>query len=125
MLSIESLKSEALSICNSINAPFFGDLRELINMVESFRKEYEEYMSEEKAIVSVIGVVKAGKSSFLNCLLFEGKNLLPKAITPMTATLTVMEFGKKNEAEIFYFTENEFNLLAEEIEKNGSEEERK
>jgi len=96
MLNMESLKAEALSICNSINVPFFSDLKELITMVELFKKEYKEYMSEEKAIVSVIGVVKAGKSSFLNCLLFEGKNLLPKAITPMTATLTIMEFGKEN-----------------------------
>jgi len=125
MLSIESLKSEALSICNTIDVPFFSDLKELITMVELFKKEYEEYMSEEKAIVSVIGVVKAGKSSFLNCLLFEGKNLLPKAITPMTATLTVIEFGKENRAEIIFFTENEFNLLAKEIEKNGSEEEKR
>jgi len=125
MLNMESLKAEALSICNSINVPFFSDLKELITMVELFKKEYKEYMSEEKAIVSVIGVVKAGKSSFLNCLLFEGKNLLPKAITPMTATLTIMEFGKENRAEIIYFTKDEFNLLAEEIKKSGSEEEKR
>ena len=39
--------------------------------------------------LGIIGRVKSGKSSLINALIFEGKNVLPKAATPMTAALTV------------------------------------
>ena len=38
--------------------------------------------------IGVMGQIKAGKSSFLNQLLFNGQPLLPEAATPMTANLT-------------------------------------
>lgn len=38
--------------------------------------------------IGIVGGVKAGKSSFLNALLFRGRDILPKAATPMTAALT-------------------------------------
>jgi len=117
-------KEEIVNICDSLNYPFCSELISLLKDLESFEKEYNECMAEEKAIVSVVGVVKAGKSSFLNCLLFDGKELLPKAVTPMTAALVVIESGRKNEAEVIYFSEKEFRLLESEIRKNGSEEEK-
>ena len=52
--------------------------------------------------IGVVGQVKAGKSSFLNSLLFEGENVLPRASTPMTAGLTVLEFGEKNVFSVEY-----------------------
>ena len=54
--------------------------------------------------IGVVGQVKAGKSSFLNSLLFEGENVLPRASTPMTAGLTVLEFGEKNVFSVEYYT---------------------
>ena len=41
-----------------------------------------------KLSIGIIGAVKAGKSSFLNACIFDGKEYLPKAATPMTAALT-------------------------------------
>lgn len=38
--------------------------------------------------IGVMGQIKAGKSSFLNQLLFNGQPLLPEAATPKTANLT-------------------------------------
>ncbi len=38
--------------------------------------------------IGVMGQMKAGKSSFLNQLLFQGQPLLPEAATPKTANLT-------------------------------------
>ena len=38
--------------------------------------------------IGVMGQIKAGKSSFLNQLLFAGQPLLPEAATPKTANLT-------------------------------------
>lgn len=58
--------------------------------------------------IGVVGQVKAGKSSFLNSLLFEGENVLPRASTPMTAGLTVLEFGEKNVFSVEYYTAKEW-----------------
>lgn len=52
--------------------------------------------------------MKAGKSSFLNSLLFEGENVLPRASTPMTAGLTVLEYGEKNVFSVEYYTAKEW-----------------
>lgn len=43
--------------------------------------------------IGVIGQVKAGKSTFLNALLFGGVEVLPQAATPKTAALTRIRYG--------------------------------
>ncbi len=58
--------------------------------------------------IGVVGQVKAGKSSFLNSLFFEGENVLPRASTPMTAGLTVLEYGEEDLFTIEYYSENEW-----------------
>lgn len=58
--------------------------------------------------LGVVGQVKAGKSSFLNSLFFEGDDVLPKASTPMTAGLTVLEYADVNELEVEYYTNDEW-----------------
>lgn len=58
--------------------------------------------------IGVVGQVKAGKSSFLNSLLFGGENVLPRASTPMTAGLTVLEYGEKNVFSVEYYTAKEW-----------------
>ncbi len=55
--------------------------------------------------IGIVGRVKAGKSSLLNALLFEGQNVLPKAATPMTAALTTLTYGETLSAEVDFFTE--------------------
>lgn len=49
----------------------------------------ERFAHEQPPLsIGVMGQVKAGKSSFLNQLLFGGQPLLPEAATPKTANLT-------------------------------------
>lgn len=67
------------------------------------RKFHEDTNSGRLLRVGIIGRVKAGKSSLLNALLFEGKDVLPKAATPMTASLTVLGFSEKPYAEVEFF----------------------
>lgn len=67
------------------------------------RKFHEDTNSGRLLRVGIIGRVKAGKSSLLNALLFEGKDVLPKAATPMTASLTVLGFSVKPYAEVEFF----------------------
>ena len=71
--------------------------------------------------------MKVGKSSFLNALLFEGEAILPKAATPMTAGLTVIEKSPeegKSFLEVEYYTKNEWDSIgrtAEYVEKIRAE----
>lgn len=54
--------------------------------------------------VGIIGRVKAGKSSLLNALIFEGVEILPKAATPMTASLTVLKYAQNLSAQVEFYS---------------------
>lgn len=61
--------------------------------------------------IGVIGRVKAGKSSLINALLFDGKEVLPKAATPMTAALTSIGYAESFTAEVRFFGEEDIFQL--------------
>lgn len=99
-------------------SPFadLGDLSPLKKAGESFRaKTADFYRNDRKLNIGVIGQVKAGKSSFLNTLLFGGRKVLPSAATPKTATLTKIEYGEENTLTVEYYAPDEWAL----IEKNA------
>ncbi|KRE83738.1 hypothetical protein ASG89_11470 [Paenibacillus sp. Soil766] len=78
----------------------------------SFRKDAEYVLEENRKLkIGVVGQIKAGKSSFLNALLFDGKDVLPKASTPMTAALTVITYADSPRAEIEFFTREEWDVI--------------
>lgn len=56
--------------------------------------------------IGIVGRVKAGKSSLLNAIFFKGEDILPKAATPMTASLTLLSYGN-NEASVELFSKND------------------
>lgn len=61
-----------------------------------------------KLKIGIVGEVKAGKSSFLNALVFDGKEILPKASTPMTAALTKITYAEKPSAKIVFYSEKDW-----------------
>ncbi|MEH7252522.1 TerD family protein [Neobacillus niacini] len=73
--------------------------------------------NNRKLKIGVVGQIKAGKSSFLNSLLFDGKDLLPKAATPMTAALTVISYAEEPKAEIEFYTNDEWLLIIDKAQK--------
>lgn len=96
----------------------FVNKYELSNEVFALKKEHAIQKSEEwqrvldsfkeagrTLRIGIIGRVKAGKSSMLNALLFNGNDILPKAATPMTAALTIMEYSETIRAEVDFFSE--------------------
>jgi len=106
--------------------PFVADLRDLDENIwknlEKFTDGYrraKEIISDEnrKLKLGIIGQVKAGKSSFLNELLFNGEDILPKASTPMTAALTVLSHGEGFAAELTYYDQNDWKVIQEEHDK--------
>lgn len=90
------------------------DVRKMEKFIADFQWKTEDFYRENRKLnIGVVGQVKAGKSSFLNTLLFEGKEILPKASTPKTATLTKMEYSKENVIQIEYYSAEEWEVLEE------------
>ncbi|GAB6968151.1 dynamin family protein [Komagataeibacter kakiaceti JCM 25156] len=61
--------------------------------------------------VGVVGRVKAGKSSLLNALIFDGHNILPKAVTPMTAALTTLAYGETFGAQVQFYSADDLKNI--------------
>ncbi|MBP1542934.1 MAG: dynamin family protein [Oscillospiraceae bacterium] len=99
----------------------YTDLSQLAKIRDSFITKTDDFFREDRKLnIGVIGQVKAGKSSFLNTLLFGGKKVLPSAATPKTATLTKIEYSEENLSlmlescytESGFSAENLINLLS-------------
>ena len=73
--------------------------------------EFKKDLSENRFLVSVCGQIKAGKSSFLNFLLFDGKPILPVAATPWTAKLTRISYAEKEYARVQFYSSQEWETL--------------
>lgn len=81
-------------------------------LMANFRHKTEDFCRENRKLnIGVVGQVKAGKSSFLNTLLFGGREILPKASTPKTATLTKMEYSEENIIQVEYYSVEEWEIL--------------
>ena len=90
------------------------DIAGLKKLISNFKTKTEDFYRENRKLnIGVVGQVKAGKSSFLNTLLFNGLEILPKASTPKTATLTKMEYSDENIIQIEYYSPEEWEVLEE------------
>ena len=94
-----------------------NDLLEL----DTFFKVYENNIqsaieSGRNLRIAIVGQMKAGKSSFLNALLFP-VDVLPKAATPMTAALTKIAYAPKPYVEIEFYSHADW----QQIEENAQE----
>ena len=74
-------------------------------------KEVQDNLEKQEFTISVCGQINAGKSSFLNYLLFNDKEILPADDTPWTAKLTTVRYGEENSATITYYNIDEWELL--------------
>lgn len=79
--------------------------RDIQTKLDKFRRE------DRKLTLAVVGRVKAGKSSFLNELIFQGKDILPHAFRPKTATLTKIEYDAHPHMTITYYRPVEWEQL--------------
>ena len=80
--------------------------------LEGLKEKVEQSLQEGRALkIGIVGEVKAGKSSFLNALLFRGNNVLPQASTPMTAALTKISYGETPSAKIEFYNEKDWENI--------------
>lgn len=114
------IQNSELKLAN-LKAIEYDGLKEKITELESVFKEFKEggenLLSEGDVLqIGIVGQVKAGKSSFLNSLFFNGEDVLPKASTPMTAGLTVIEYADKNTFEVEYFNSDDWKIFVQQDE---------
>ncbi len=85
---------------------------------EELEKTLKEMQDTDRNLkVGIIGRVKAGKSSLLNALIFEGVEVLPKAATPMTASLTILKYAQSLSAEVEFYSPKDIAELENEHER--------
>lgn len=116
--------SNTLDDCNAKLAMKESPLQRLAHQTEKIRDEQSNFQNNLRELerrdnllrIGIVGQVKAGKSSFLNALLFEGKDVLPKAATPMTAALTVVKHGKEFSAKVDCYAQEDWELIEKKAE---------
>lgn len=102
-----------------ITGDYINDFRRDTHLIEH---DVQDILNTDRNMkVGIIGGIKAGKSTFLNALIFDGEPVLPQAATPMTAALTRMVYSeKKNYAKIHFYTKDGWagiKRLAEEFDE--------
>lgn len=96
--------------------PFISD--NAVIKTEELEKTLKEMQDTDRNLkVGIIGRVKAGKSSLLNALIFEGVEVLPKAATPMTASLTVLKYAQTLSAQVEFYSQKDIAELKNEHER--------
>lgn len=85
-----------------------------IKSLKDFQSEQDELEKENRLLrIGILGKVKAGKSSFLNALLFNGESILPEAATPMTAALSVLEYAKTPSLSVEFYSQEDLSEIKE------------
>ncbi|MCQ2867822.1 dynamin-like GTPase family protein [Helicobacter pylori] len=96
--------------------PFMSD--NSVIKTEELEKTLKEMQAKDRDLkVGIIGRVKAGKSSLLNALIFEGVEVLPKAATPMTASLTILKYAENLSAQVEFYSPKDIAELENEHER--------
>ncbi len=97
-----------------------------INRTEDLARSFADLDEEARLLqIGFVGRVKAGKSSLLNALVFDGETILPRAATPMTAALTTLTYAETFSAEVQFYSSEDLNDIranAERYEERHAEE---
>jgi len=101
-----------LCIKFSEQAESFDETRQLLDLKQELADKIARFSVEEQRLsIGIMGQVKAGKSTFLNALLFDGESVLPEAATPKTANLTRITYGETPCLEVEYYSQDEWHAL--------------
>ena len=118
-MTTQSLKIKPLLtlIQNHQSLLFASDSQKYLSELSSIAKTLDTNLlaAQEEGRnlrIAIVGQMKAGKSSFLNALLFP-VDVLPKAATPMTAALTRIGYAEKPYAEIEFYSRDDWNGIAQ------------
>ena len=91
------------------NSLFTEENFKALNDAFSINQEYKKRLEKDDLEIAIIGVEKAGKSTFANALIKS--TFLPSATERCTFTSTTIEYGEHEEAIIELYSEEEFNII--------------
>jgi len=72
-------------------------------------KELKNFLEKQKFSIGITGVMNAGKSTMLNALLQE--EILGTSVVPETANLSILKYGEKSEAKVFFWNTQEWDKI--------------
>lgn len=103
--TIEEILAEAGSVFET--AQTIPGLLEPSSQYRSFLDKISDAMVSDKLKIAVVGVIKSGKSTFVNA--FLGKELVKRGAGVVTSITTRIQKGKKNQARIRLRSWDEIN----------------
>ncbi|MGL6348970.1 MAG: dynamin family protein [Aeromonas sp.] len=99
---------------------FPDNYADLKSIASDFSTKLQRWQKQEQTLnVGIMGQVKAGKSTFLNALLFDGRPILPEAATPKTANLTKVVYGERYSLQVEYYSQQEWNEIVGQANQAG------
>lgn len=118
--NIEKLKKELYSF----ESLFEVEFKKLLSIVEIYNNRKSNSDCEDiKLRIGIMGQVNSGKSSFLNALIFNGENILPKDCISKTKIITKISYSDVKRLEVEFYTKREWeeikNILIKEGEVRG------
>lgn len=110
LLRLDSL----LTDIESWHDKFIPQYDQLRGLRDGYESKLLRFSKEEQTLnIAVMGQVKAGKSSFLNALLFDGKPVLPEASTPKTANLTRISYAQEPRLTVEFYSTQDWARIKE------------
>ena len=110
--TIQALLEREENIAEQIRSYDSDDANAVLKLRDELKRTWEDFSGEERKLnIAVVGRVKAGKSTFLNTIIFDGKHILPEAFTPKTATLTKIEYAKENSLDVEYYSIEDWQAI--------------
>lgn len=121
---IQNLKSQDDGISKILNLKRFSlidsNTREELSRIQTETKEIIRKLENNEFQIAVVGLEKAGKSSFCNALIES--NMLPTKQGRCTYTATSIISSNESKADIVFFTKQEFEAdLQDKLSKLGIE----
>lgn len=111
-MSLVNFEEKSAAITSVLNATavtsYSSKIAEIMRTQKELNNNLESVTQQDRALrIAIVGQMKAGKSSFINALLFP-VDILPKAATPMTAALTRIAYSDKPRIEIQFFSKKDW-----------------
>lgn len=122
--AIQDMLEREENIAAQIKVYNASDANTILKLRDELKRTWDDFSGEERKLnIAVVGRVKAGKSTFLNTIIFGGKHVLPEAFTPKTATLTKIEYAKENSLDVEFYNGDDWREIERHANSNVDSEE--
>ncbi len=109
--TIEKIDAEISCIHTLLSEQYhevIGDSRRReLERIDNKLRKFREKLVKDKFEISIVGLEKAGKSTFANALM--GNDILPTKDARCTYTATRIEWGTDNIASVRFYSDEQFN----------------